>query len=594
MDGLADDSPFRSVISVADWIDRGRVWLLVLPFATFWYQVTGRQSDLAIFLICLAWNLRCSLMPLCYELACSRFVLGGVALAAIVSIGLQLLGHIWTCGHDEPQSGTAYLIPGTINGVVSVDDLDVSSSWLLNIWRARSWLRVDSADYLERGNNKLGLRAKLDTYLRSQDANPGDYPHAFLVTTPKFLGYQFNPISFWYLYSLDRTLSAIVLEMNNIFGERRPYLVIRDTADDATRISSKETSHSTPAWVKASWKKDFHMSPFNSRKGSYSMLARDPFEGNMESFSGIDIALDLVSSKGQSKVATRLLSDGTPIDASQMGSLKKAEFALTWFWVVFLTFPRIVREAASLFFYHQLHVWYRPEPLKDSLGRLANSTEAKLESIFRQYLRFLVEQSSSPLSVTYVPSGLQESSEEAFTSPESSGHQEQIEHVKIKILTPVFYSRFVRYAHDFEAIFCELAENCTIWVDRPETLPKIFLKKQPPPLYVPGFMDFLYFKTIQRLRRRPPNIMRPMTSADSAGSTTTPEDVRGFRISPMDAFVLEHSSRETRASYRSLLARMFVADRFFFSIPEIIDAVLLIGRLSVASWLLSFGSAISR
>ncbi|UKZ46449.1 hypothetical protein TrVGV298_000652 [Trichoderma virens] len=623
MDGLADDSPFRSVISVADWIDRGRVWLLVLPFATFWYQVTGRQSDLAIFLICLAWNLRCSLMPLCYELACSRFVLGGVALAAIVSIGLQLLGHIWTCGHDEPQSGTAYLIPcrithsrelpkkhafsypylivgipigyrGTINGVVSVDDLDVSSSWLLNIWRARSWLRVDSADYLERGNNKLGLRAKLDTYLRSQDANPGDYPHAFLVTTPKFLGYQFNPISFWYLYSLDRTLSAIVLEMNNIFGERRPYLVIRDTADDATRISSEETSHPTPAWVKASWKKDFHMSPFNSRKGSYSMLARDPFEGNVESFSGIDIALDLVSSKGQSKVATRLLSDGTPIDASQMGSLKKAEFALTWFWVVFLTFPRIVREAASLFFYHQLHVWYRPEPLKDSLGRLANSTEAKLESIFRQYLRFLVEQSSSPLSVTYVPSGLQESSEETFTSPESSGHQEQIEHVKIKILTPVFYSRFVHYAHDFEAIFCELAENCTIWVDRPETLPKIFLKKQPPPLYVPGFMDFLYFKTIQRLRRRPPNIMRPMTSADSAGSTTTPEDLRGFRISPMDAFVLEHSSRETRASYRSLLARMFVADRFFFSIPEIIDAVLLIGRLSVASWLLSFGSAIPR
>ncbi|EHK26264.1 uncharacterized protein TRIVIDRAFT_141952 [Trichoderma virens Gv29-8] len=382
--------------------------------------------------------------------------------------------------------------------------------------------------------------------------------------------------------------------MNNIFGERRPYLVIRDTADDATRISSEETSHPTPAWVKASWKKDFHMSPFNSRKGSYSMLARDPFEGNVESFSGIDIALDLVSSKGQSKVATRLLSDGTPIDASQMGSLKKAEFALTWFWVVFLTFPRIVREAASLFFYHQLHVWYRPEPLKDSLGRLANSTEAKLESIFRQYLRFLVEQSSSPLSVTYVPSGLQESSEETFTSPESSGHQEQIEHVKIKILTPVFYSRFVHYAHDFEAIFCELAENCTIWVDRPETLPKIFLKKQPPPLYVPGFMDFLYFKTIQRLRRRPPNIMRPMTSADSAGSTTTPEDLRGFRISPMDAFVLEHSSRETRASYRSLLARMFVADRFFFSIPEIIDAVLLIGRLSVASWLLSFGSAIPR
>lgn len=381
--------------------------------------------------------------------------------------------------------------------------------------------------------------------------------------------------------------------MNNIFGERRSYLVMRDTMDDATRITSHDISQPTPVWINASWKKDFHMSPFNSRKGSYSLLARDPFEGqgDMEGFSGIDIALNLVSSKGRPKLAVRLCSEGKALDASQMGPLQQAEFLLTWFWVGFLTFPRMVRQAVSLFFYRQLHIWYRPEPLKDSLGRRADDTEAKLEPIFRQYLRFLVEQSTSPLNVTYIPSGLLESSEETFISPGAAVHPEQTECLKIKILTPVFYSRFVHYAHDFEAIFCELAESCTIWVDQPETLPKIFLKKQSPPLHVPSFTDYLCFKTIQRLRRRPARIKRPMTSAGSVGPTTTPEDVRGFRISPMDAFVLQYSSQETRASYRSLLARMFVADRVFFGIPTIIDALLLSGVFGVAWWLLSFGSA---
>jgi hypothetical protein len=423
-----------------------------------------------------------------------------------------------------------------------------------------------------------------------QDANPTDYPFAFLVTAPKFLGYQFNPVSFWYLYSSDKLLSAIVLEVNNTFGERRPYLVLRDTTNDATRISAHETTHPTlsTTWVKASWQKDFHVSPFNSRNGSYSLLARDPCESNMGGFCGIDITLNLISSKGQSKLFAQLHSEGETIVASQMSLLEKTKFVLAWFWIGFLTFPRIAKEAVSLFFSHHLHVWYRPEPLKDSIGRTADNTEKRLEPIFRQYLRFLVEQSPNPLSVTYRPSGIPESDEEIFTSFQASCQPGKIQHVKINILTPIFYSRFVHFAHDFEAIFSELAENCTIWVDQPEILPNIFLKKQPSPLHVPSFVDFIYFKLIQKLRRRPAKIVRPMTSADPVGSTTNAEDVRGFRISPMDAFVLEHSSKETRASYRSLLVRIFIADRLFLGMTEIIYALELIGRFGAAWWLASF------
>lgn len=425
-----------------------------------------------------------------------------------------------------------------------------------------------------------------------QGANPADYPSAFLVTAPKFLGYQFNPVSFWYLYSPDNILSAIILEVNNTFGERRPYLVLRDKAEDATRISAPETAQSKPsdAQIKASWRKDFHVSPFNSRNGSYCLLARDPFENSSRRFCGIDNTINLISSKGQPKLFAQLRSEGDAVIASQMGLLAKMQFILTWFWVGFLTFPRIVKEAAFLFFSHQLHVWYRPEPLKDSFGRLADDTERRLEPIFRQYLRFIVEQSPNPLTMRYVPSGILEGGEETFTSSKAPCQSEPPQHLEIRILTPVFYSRFVHYAHDFEAIFSELAENHTIWVDEPELLPKLFLKQQPPPLHVSDLTDFVCFKMIQKLRRRPARIVRPMTSADRAKPATNAEDVRRFRISPMDAFVLGQSSKETRGSYRTLLVRIFVADRLFFGMTEIVYALELIGRFGVAWWLASLFS----
>lgn len=136
-----------------------------------------------------------------------------------------------------------------------------------------------------------------------------------------------------------------------------------------------------------------------------------------------------------------------------------------------------------------------------------------------------------------------------------------------------------------------MAENHTIWVDKPEILPKLFLKQQSPPLQVSSFVDFMYFKLIQKLRRCPARIVRPMTSADIAKPTISAEDVRSFRISPMDAFVLGHSSKETRGSYRSLLVRIFVADWLFLGMTEIVYTLELIGRFGVAWWLASFFSA---
>ena len=44
---------------------------------------------------------------------------------------------------------------------------------------------------------------------------------------PRVLGYVFKPVSFWYCHRADGTLAAIVVEVNNTFGERHCYLLRR-------------------------------------------------------------------------------------------------------------------------------------------------------------------------------------------------------------------------------------------------------------------------------------------------------------------------------------------------------------------------------
>ncbi|OAA47359.1 DNA-binding WRKY domain-containing protein [Beauveria brongniartii RCEF 3172] len=484
-----------------------------------------------------------------------------------------------------------------VNGILSIDPPLESAARGWWTWLKSPLYEVDGASHLARGRDAGGLREKLNRFLISQSIDPSDYPHAFLVTAPKFLGYSFNPVSFWYLYSPDKVMSAMILEVNNTFDERRPYLVFRDFDQEAKHIQPLDPRPSTnnvASRFSASFEKDFHVSPFNSRKGSYSVLAKDPLGPGLATFRSLDVTINLRSSKGHPKLVARLVHQTPAIDAAEMTALHKVFFVGRWFWIGFATFPRIVKEAAILFFRRSLHVWFRPEPLPQSLGRHATTTERRLEAVFRDYLRHRVEQSPKALRVCYIPSGISASTtEDVFASKAAATATttSPAYDVEIRVLTPVFYARFVHYAHDFEGLFNELAESRTVAVDKPDMLPHIFLKKGALPLRASGLAEYAAFRLIQFLRRTPEPIRRPMTSAgDSLGgqaSTRKLVDIRGFRISPMDAYVLEHGSDSLKSMYRSTVSRLFLADRFFLGSSELLSAVELICRAGFAYLLMS-------
>ena len=65
--------------------------------------------------------------------------------------------------------------------------------------------------------------AWLDELLASQGLSaPGE---VWLHTYPRMFGYTFKPVSFWYCQDALGQLAAIVVEVNNTFGERHCYLL---------------------------------------------------------------------------------------------------------------------------------------------------------------------------------------------------------------------------------------------------------------------------------------------------------------------------------------------------------------------------------
>ena len=83
-----------------------------------------------------------------------------------------------------------------------------------------------------------------------------------VLTMPQILGRAFNPLTVFFCHRVDGTLSAILYEVSNTFGERHSYLIpAADTAKVDQAIG-----------------KDFYVSPFMDMDLSYAFRIRRPGE----------------------------------------------------------------------------------------------------------------------------------------------------------------------------------------------------------------------------------------------------------------------------------------------------------------------------
>ena len=123
------------------------------------------------------------------------------------------------------------------------------SPFSFNKSAALSFFDCDHGD--GRGPAQGGSLAWLDELLHAEGIHDAD-GEVWLHCYPRVLGFAFKPVSFWYCHTPGGALRAVVVEVNNTFGERHCYLL------DSPRFGVEQRAA-----------KVFHVSPFCPVEGGY-------------------------------------------------------------------------------------------------------------------------------------------------------------------------------------------------------------------------------------------------------------------------------------------------------------------------------------
>jgi DUF1365 family protein len=141
-----------------------------------------------------------------------------------------------------------------------------ATDWAINRAGALSFFETDHGD--GRAPAQGGALAWLDELLQREGIDDAT-GEVWLHTYPRVLGYTFKPVSFWYCHRAPDdqggALRAVVVEVNNTFGERHCYLL------DAPRYGVEQRAS-----------KVLHVSPFNPVQGHYRFRFMRTLQGDQE------------------------------------------------------------------------------------------------------------------------------------------------------------------------------------------------------------------------------------------------------------------------------------------------------------------------
>jgi DUF1365 family protein len=155
-----------------------------------------------------------------------------------------------------------------------------------------------------------------------------------LVTSPRWWGKVFNPVSFYLLRNEQSFPMGLIAEVNNTFSDRHIYAVPLTKAEGI---------------LQADHAKEFHVSPFNDMTGNYQFTVR---ETDKTLYIGVDLYRD-----GDKVLIAWIEGEGQSFTTANLWKYYLRHPLQPW-----LTMPRIVWQAIFLKFQHKLKVFKRPEP----------------------------------------------------------------------------------------------------------------------------------------------------------------------------------------------------------------------------------------
>jgi uncharacterized protein len=116
------------------------------------------------------------------------------------------------------------------------------ASWLTshNRW---NWASFHDADHLGNPSRPLRDRLVVDAARHGIALPPG---RIFLLTHLRYLGYGFNPVSFFYCFDDAEQLQVVLAEVNNTFGGAHNYWLQPDSGSRTFRAAAAKSLYVSP------------------------------------------------------------------------------------------------------------------------------------------------------------------------------------------------------------------------------------------------------------------------------------------------------------------------------------------------------------
>ena len=228
------------------------------------------------------------------------------------------------------------------NQILVFMDLEALSNNVKPPWpivhNKKGLLSLYDSSYL--GNKKDSLLNKVRSHFLEYVSECTMSHKYYFLASPNVFGYSFNPASFYFRLHSNGDICSSIVEVNNTFGESRLYTL--DSFEEPGPV------------ITGSHHKDFHVSPYISREGTYEFH-----------FSIIDSKIDLriCLIQDEAKVIE------TVYKAYVHPMTTRSLFLGIWslFISVFATELRILIQAFNLQYRKKLPFHSKPKPLKGTI-----------------------------------------------------------------------------------------------------------------------------------------------------------------------------------------------------------------------------------
>lgn len=163
------------------------------------------------------------------------------ALGTLPAVPALVQGHV---GHTRRGPITHRFRHRVYQWLVDLDDLPRMSRWL------RPFSTFRAADHL--GDPDRSIRDNIAAFCADEGLDVTDH-RILMLANARVLGYTFDPLSVFWVIAPDGSLTCIVAEVHNTYGEQHAYLL---RPDDAGRAQTD---------------KAFYVSPFFTVDGHYDL-----------------------------------------------------------------------------------------------------------------------------------------------------------------------------------------------------------------------------------------------------------------------------------------------------------------------------------